>query len=176
MMSCCFAFSGLPFALIFRQELGRLVLELARFVELSLDAAGTIVQRFRRHLVDAEIAQAAHEDDEGDATQVSGSARIPWSVPSTFERVGDRRIDCGVGRRFADQPFDDRLGGICSDAANIRHGRLLGGGNGLLRFGQLDVELVLKLLATRFRFRRLLLARFVGDRLRAARASARAFS
>src|SRR6185437_13154251 len=61
-----FAFGGVLLSLIFRQQLSCFVLELARFVELGADAAGTIVQRLRHHVVHAEIAQEAYEDDECD--------------------------------------------------------------------------------------------------------------
>src|SRR5262245_3349899 len=61
-----FAFGGVLLSLIFGQELSCFVLELARFVELGADAAGTIIQRLRHHVMHAEIAQEAYEDDECD--------------------------------------------------------------------------------------------------------------
>src|SRR6185437_5880031 len=61
-----FAFGLAPFALVVGQQLGGLVLQLAGLVELGLDAAGSLVERFGEHAVDAEIAKPAYEDQKRD--------------------------------------------------------------------------------------------------------------
>jgi hypothetical protein len=66
--------------------------------------------------------------------------------------------------------------GVDRNAAHIGHGGGLGGGNALLGLGELGVELGFERLAVRVRFRRQLVARLVGDGLRAVRASASDFS
>ena len=78
------------------------------------------------------------------------------------------RRDRFIGRRTADQPLDDGARGLLRDPAHIAHGGLLGGGDGLFRVRQFDVELILEGLAAGIRFCRLPVARLIGDRLRAA--------
>ena len=66
MISCASPSASLPLALIVGQQLGGLVFELARLVELGLDAGGAVVERFGDHAVDAEIAHHGNEDHERD--------------------------------------------------------------------------------------------------------------
>ena len=51
-------------ALVVGQQLRGLVLELLGLVEFGLDALGALVERFRDHAVDAEIAEQAEEHEK----------------------------------------------------------------------------------------------------------------
>ena len=88
--------------------------------------------------------------------------------PLPLECVADRVGHSFVGWGTAGQSLDNGAGGLFRDAANITHRCLLGGGDRLFRIRQPDVELILEGLAAGIRFRGLLVARFIRDRLRAA--------
>jgi hypothetical protein len=48
------------------EHLGRLVLETAGVVDLDLDARAAMIERAQQGLVDPDIGEHAHQDDEGD--------------------------------------------------------------------------------------------------------------
>src|SRR6185503_18570347 len=101
------------------------------------------------------------------ATQVSGSDKKASSIgrSSALECLVDRGSDRGRRRRGADQPLDDRRGGIDRDAAHVRHGGGLGGGDLLLGLGEVGVQLRLLRLAALLALRMGLVARLAGDPL-----------
>src|SRR5258708_28930226 len=64
-------FLGLAFGagatrLIFREQFCGFFLEAARIVEFGLDALAAAIERLQHGAMDAEIAEQAHQDDEGD--------------------------------------------------------------------------------------------------------------
>src|SRR5687767_11357750 len=99
------------------------------------------------------------------ATQISASSRNAIGRSSALESLVDRGRDRGRGRRGADQPLDDCGGGLDRDAAHVRHGGGLGGGDLLLGLGEVGVELRLLRLAALLALRMSLVARLVADPL-----------
>src|SRR6202171_3700391 len=52
--------------LVFRQQCGGFVLEAAGVVEFGLDPVAAVIERCQHGAMDADIAEHAHQDDEGD--------------------------------------------------------------------------------------------------------------
>src|SRR5260370_3369866 len=60
------AFGAGAARLIFREQFCGFFLEAARIVEFGLDALAAAIERLQHGAMDAEIAEQAHQDDEGD--------------------------------------------------------------------------------------------------------------
>src|SRR5688572_2426662 len=99
------------------------------------------------------------------ATQNSASS---MAMSSALDRVADSGGDRLCRRLGTGQALDDGRGSFGSDGLHIGHCRRLGGSDGLLRPGQLGVELGLQLFALALGFGRLFFARLVGERLGAS--------
>ena len=163
-ISCASLSASLALALIVGQQLRGLVLELARLVELGLDAAGALVERFADHAVDADIAEPGQEQQKGQRDPGFRFVKT-WRGPTSSAR---RRPPSATALSLGAEPISRSMmarGGVLGDGADIGHGRLLGGGDGFLRLRQLDVELAFERLAGGFRRGLLFLARLVGDGL-----------
>ena len=98
MIACGLALGLLLLALIFREQSLRFLLEPARLVELRLDPIAALIDAFHQHLVDAEIAEHADEEHEGDGDPEFG---FEHAVSSALEHVVDglrdllaRRASC----------------------------------------------------------------------------------
>src|SRR5579884_2418435 len=96
------------------------------------------------------------------ATQTSASNSIASALQHGGHRFGHRLLT----RDLPDEPLDNGAGRVFCNAANIAHRSLLGRRDGPLGLCKSAIELVLKRFAARLGLRRLLLARFVRDRLR----------
>src|SRR6202035_1812315 len=102
------------------------------------------------------------------ATQNSASSSsIVWS--SALESFGDRGLErVAVGRSDADEPLDDRGGGLGRDAAHIDHRGRLGRRDAALRLRDAGIELRIERLAPGFCLGSLPLAGIVDQGLGAA--------
>ena len=162
-ISLGFLHRALALGAVLGDQLLRLVPQLARIVELGLDARRAVIERLGDLLVHAEIDEADHQDDEGDGgpeSCIKLHRLNPSAWPSTalFDRLR-------VGRD-AGKPLHDGGGRIGRDRAHVAHRGRAGGGDRFLGIGELGRQPVLERLALLVGLLVQLVADVAADRLR----------
>ena len=137
MIACGLALGLALLALIFGEQLLRLFRSRRASSSSALMRAARWSSASISFLWHADIDQHADEEHEGDGDPEFRLFEHVHRRLLALQRVGDRGFDRACRRRRADQPLDDRGGGIDRDAAHVGHRGGLGRGDRLLGLGEL---------------------------------------